>query len=143
MFLSYVVKFFRPISWSSVEIKPALANNFIFPPSSNFFLILILSKSSPRLTDSNHQLGFPWTWQEKGKKGVLGSFCQEKLSVSSSSLLFKSFTIAKLVRGMSFFLLKQNHVRFISNTSSANVGFSQYLLPLLSLRLRIISHAIV
>lgn len=37
VFLSYVVKFFRPISWLSVEIKPALANNFIFPPSSNFF----------------------------------------------------------------------------------------------------------
>ena len=68
--------------------------------------------------------------KKRRKKGALSSFCQGKLSVSSLSLLFKSFTIAKLVLGMSFFLLKQNHVGFISNTNSANVGFSQYLLPL-------------
>lgn len=42
------------------------------------FLILILSKSRPRLTNSNRG-GFPWTWQEKGKKGGVGFILPRKI----------------------------------------------------------------
>ena len=68
--------------------------------------------------------------KKRRKKGGVEFILPRKIIRVLVKSPFQVITIAKLVLGMSFFLLKQNHVGFISNTNSANVGFSQYLLPL-------------
>lgn len=60
------------------KLKTRTGKQFHFPTVFKFFLILILSKSRPRLTNSNRG-GFPWTWQEKGKKGGVGFILPRKI----------------------------------------------------------------